>query len=96
MKYYAFLIPIILSGCSLIPVNQKFPEPYTVGADKSMPACKELAVQEGDNIPITVLLTTIANNYKAYYDCKDHVDNWNKWYEKQKKIFDNANKVDGE
>lgn len=94
MKIQLIIISLFLTGCTtaVVPVTQKFPEPYSIGVKKEIPQCEMLSVQDGDNVPITDFLDTIVKNYKLFYDCKDHVDNWNKWYQKQKEIFEKTNK----
>jgi len=96
MKYLLLILPMFLIGCETtkqgVPVERKFPEPYSIGVKKEQPKCAELKIQEGDSVPITELLKTVVHNYTLYYKCSDHVDNWNKWYKEQKENFEKPNK----
>lgn len=95
MKYFILFITMLLAGCAhneVVPVPIKFPEGYTVGVKKEPPSCLKLKTQEGEDIPIPVLLQTIAENYKLYYDCAEHVEKWNEWYRKQKENFEKINR----
>lgn len=95
MKLLLLAIPFLLIGCATtqgVPIQPKFPEPYTLGEKKEMPKCPPLKEQPGDNIQITEFLKTIVHNYGLYYKCSDYVDGWNTWYTEQKKIYDKAKK----
>lgn len=96
MKIILFFSVLLLTGCSIfkqpVPIKRNFPEPYSVGIKKEEPKCQPLLTQEGDNIPITEFLKTIVQNYSLYYQCSNHVDNWNQWYKEQKEIFEKSNK----
>jgi hypothetical protein len=81
MRY--LLIALLLSGCStVVPVTAKFPE-----APKTVEACPQLQTVP-DNVKLSGLTSTVTTNYSTYYECAVKVDNWNEWYEIQKRIFE--------
>lgn len=87
MKYLAVILTILIAGCSTVtPVKRTFPE-----ATKSLlEQCPELQQITGDKVAITELLKVIVNNYTLYYQCSNKVDNWQEWYQEQKKNFDSV------
>lgn len=82
MRY--LLIALLLSGCStVVPVTAKFPDAPTLGLGK----CPQLqTVNEG--VKLSELTNTITVNYGTYYECAVRVDQWQEWYEIQKRIFE--------
>lgn len=85
MKTYSLLIVMFLSGCSTtVPVVMKFPE-----APPSLKQpCVALKKIEGETVSIVDLHKTVVENYTNYYECSIKVDEWNAWYAKQKKTFE--------
>ena len=94
MKLITLILPLLLVGCATqgVPIQPKFPGPFTVGEKKEVPKCPPLKEQAGDNIQITEFLKTIVHNYGLYYKCSDYVDGWNIWYIEQKKNYENTKK----
>lgn len=90
MKSLALLVgALFLVGCSTpVPVKQKWPDVVTELQEK----CPQLKTIEGEKVAITDLLKVVIENYTTYYQCANKVDGWNEWYDKQKKIFEDANK----
>lgn len=92
MKYYAFLLALTLTGCSLfqkpVPVAPKWPDAVPELREK----CPDLNTIEGDKVAITELLKAVVRNYQLYYECGIKNDNWNKWYDEQKKLYESATK----
>ena len=90
MKYFAFLLALTLTGCSLfqkpIAVAPKWPDAVPELREK----CPDLQTIEGDKVAITEFLKAVVKNYTLYYECSLKNDNWNKWYDEQKKLYDNA------
>jgi hypothetical protein len=76
---------LLLTGCVATPIDREFP---AVPAGLTT-ACAALA-----DVPATdklsVVLTTVTQNYAQYRECSIRVDAWNQWYNEQKKIFDSV------
>lgn len=87
MKLYTILALLFLTGCSTtVPVVMKFPE-----APKSLTEkCLPLKKIEGEQVTIVELHTTVVENYTSYYECSIKVDEWNEWYNQQKKVFESV------
>lgn len=89
MKHILLLLSVmIISGCSTTaPVKQKFPEAPEILMQK----CPDLETVEQPKVLLSELMRTVTRNYMKYHDCKNVVEGWHKWYNDQKKIFDEAN-----
>jgi len=85
MKIIYMALFSLLYGCSTtVPVTAKFPP-----APKSLTEkCAELKKLNNDPVTIVELHTTVIENYTHYYECAVKVEEWNTWYVKQKKIFE--------
>jgi uncharacterized protein YcfL len=85
MKIIVLFISLLLVGCSTtVPVVAKFP-----AAPKSLTQpCPPLQKIEGEQVSIVDLHTKVVENYTLYYECSIKVEEWNAWYTKQKKIFE--------
>ena len=72
------------SGCSTtVPVTAKFPDAPRLG----LGTCPQLqTVKEG--VKLSELTNTVTMNYSTYYECAVKSDQWNEWYEIQKRIFE--------
>lgn len=85
MRYLVLLLSLTLIGCGTAPVVMKFPE----APDALMEKCEEL-----DKIPqtkqLSVTAETIIKNYSKYHNCKLKVDEWQNWYNSNKKIFESV------
>jgi len=88
MKYIILLCAILLSACSTVaPVKQKFPE----APDVLLKGCPDLDTIDQPKVLLSELMKTVTNNYTKYHDCRNLNDAWKKWYDEQKKIFEDAN-----
>jgi hypothetical protein len=76
------------AGCStVVPVTAKFPDAPKFG----MGRCPQLqTVEEG--VKLSELTKTVTMNYGTYYECAVKADQWQEWYEVQKRIFEDAGK----
>jgi len=84
MKKLALLaIVVMLAGCQSVPVVPTWPE---VPAELLQP-CPDLKTVDPTNDKLSVLVETVADNYKEYYGCKDKVDDWVTWYSGQQKLW---------
>lgn len=85
MKYLP--IVLILAGCSTtVPVTMKFPD---VPAGLTQP-CDVLEKIPADTKQLSVTSEVVIRNYGAYHRCANRVDDWNEWYQEQKKIFESV------
>ena len=76
----------MLSGCSTtVPVTAKFPDAPKLGSG----SCPQLkTVSEG--VKLSELTSTVTINYSTYYECAVKSDQWNEWYQIQKRIFEST------
>lgn len=89
MKKLVFLPLFLLAGCSItaVPVTPKFPEAPATLQEK----CADLK-EATEGMSLTEFTKTVVENYVLYHECKIKVEGWNEWYQKQKKIFEDATK----
>lgn len=88
MRLLILTSTVLLSGC--LASAPKFPAP---ASEEVMQACPQLKLAKTDSDKLTDLMDTIADNYKEYYECKDKLDTWIKWYKKQKENYDKVGKL---
>ena len=86
MKKFILLFPtILLTGClATPPVIPKWPDV----PKELLEACPNLKLVDPKNDKLSVVIDTVADNYKDYYDCKDKVDDWASWYKGQQKLWE--------
>jgi hypothetical protein len=85
---FAIVIMVILAitGCSTtVPVTAKFPDAPRLG----LGTCPQLKTVN-DSVKLSELTNTVTINYSTYYECAVKADQWNEWYEIQKRIFENT------
>lgn len=83
---FAIVIMLVLAitGCStVVPVTAKFPDAPRLG----LGTCPQLQTVP-DDVKLSGLATTVTTNYSTYYECAVKADQWNEWYEIQKRIFE--------
>ena len=86
MKYLVIVLAVLLTGCStVVPVTAKFPAIPSIILER----CPDLKKIATETTTMSVLSTTVAENYTTYYECAVKVDAFQKWYETQKAIFEN-------
>lgn len=86
MKSLILIISVLLVGCSPthVPIKRNFPElPESLKA-----GCDDLTLIPENTEKLSVLLTTITENYGKYHVCRYKVDSWLLWYTEQKKNFE--------
>ena len=84
---FLIMLPFVLliNGCSTtVPVVAKFP----AVPEELTQKCEPLRKLEGEQISIVDLHTRVVENYTQYHECSMKVEEWNTWYVKQKKIFE--------
>lgn len=85
---FAIVVMLVfaISGCStVVPVAAKFPEPPKLGLGR----CPQLQTVP-DDVKLSGLTSTVTGNYSTYYECAVKADQWNEWYEVQKRIFESV------
>ncbi len=84
---YVLILSFLLAGCStVVPVNQKFPEPPKSG----MVRCPELNLVSEDETKLSGVLEVVVSNYSLYHECQAKNDMWIEWYKEQKKIYESV------
>ncbi len=86
MKRLALLLPaILLTGClATAPVVPKWPEV----PKELLEACPDLKTVDPKNDKLSLIVDTVADNYKEYYECRSKVDDWITWYKSQQKLWE--------
>jgi len=78
------MVVLAITGCSTtVPVSAKFPDAPRLG----LGTCPQLQTVPGD-VKLSGLTSTVTTNYSTYYECAVKVDQWNEWYEIQRRIFE--------
>jgi hypothetical protein len=85
MKKLILLLPIVLlTGClATAPVVPKWPDV----PKELLESCPDLKTLDPKNDKLSVIVETVTDNYKQYYECKDSVDSWIMWYKGQQEIW---------
>ena len=85
MKKLSLLISaLILTGCATsVPVVPAWPE----APKELLESCPDLKTTEPSNDKLSVIVSTVTDNYQEYYKCKDKVDDWVTWYTSQQKLW---------
>jgi hypothetical protein len=81
------LLVLLLTGCSTVPVERKFPEVPT----ELLAGCPSLKKVDVNDHKLSSTLTVVTDNYALYKECKIKDDSWIQWYNEQKKIFEEVN-----
>lgn len=76
---------LLLTGCVATPVAREFP-----AVPGSLTAACAALIDVPATDKLSVVLTTVTQNYAQYRECSIRVDAWNQWYNEQKKIFDSV------
>jgi CDP-diacylglycerol pyrophosphatase len=78
------LVIIVLTGCTSVPVNRKFPEAPSKIVMEGCPNLEKIK----DDAKLSDVAKTVTTNYSTYYECAVKVDTWVEWYQIQKTIFE--------
>lgn len=74
---------VLLTGCTtVVPVKQHWPEPPGLQSQKPCPELKKLS----ENVTLSEVSKTIADNYSEYYQCVVKLEAWQEWYKQQQVI----------
>jgi hypothetical protein len=81
------MLVFAITGCSTaVPVTAKFPEAPGKMATQRCPDLQKLQ----DNARLSDVSRTVTINYSTYYECAVKADQWQEWYEVQKRIFESV------
>lgn len=84
---FAIMVIMLIScitGCSTtVPVSARFPEPPKYATER----CPQLQKLK-DDAKLSDVAATVTINYSTYYECAVKSDQWNEWYEIQRRIFE--------
>ena len=90
MKY---LLPILLlAGCSSFKSPVVVSAPWPDAPLSMMEACPDLKPVDTNTDKLSDVLTVVTDNYTQYYLCAGKIDDWNNWYNTQKKIYESTQK----
>jgi hypothetical protein len=85
MKLSAVFLSLLLAGCATtVPVKPFFPNI----PDSLKESCPELLLIPEGTEKLSEVLTVVTANYGEYHICRSRVDAWIKWYNEQKKIYE--------
>jgi hypothetical protein len=85
MKIAIVALTILLTACTTVPVERKFPEVPV----ELMQACPDLK-QVNPTTKLSEVVDIVVSNYGQYKECQIKVDSWIDWYNNQKKIFESV------
>ena len=77
---------ILLSSCTTVPVEMKFP----AVPEELLRPCPQLEQAPLNDPLLSDLLTVVVDNYATYYECRARALGWIRWYNDQKRIFEEA------
>ena len=86
MKRLITLACVVLIGCTTAPVKMQFPS----APDELAKDCGDLTLVKPDNHQFSNFLNVVVDNYGVYYECKIQADAWKRWYDDQRKIYNEA------
>ena len=83
MKYLILAFAVLLTGCGTAPVVMKFPEV----PEALMQKCEELEKVPANTKQLSTTAEVVIRNYGKYHVCRIKVEEWQEWYNANKKIF---------
>jgi len=86
MRYSILVLAILLAGCSTAPVVMKFPE----APQALMEKCEDLEKVPPDTKQLSVTAEVVIRNYSRYHQCRIKVEEWQEWYNSNKKIYESV------
>ncbi len=85
MKYVIISLVLFLVGCSTAPVVTKFPEVPEALLQK----CEDLEKIPANTKQLSTTAEVVIKNYGKYHVCRVKVEEWQEWYNANKKIYEN-------
>jgi starvation-inducible outer membrane lipoprotein len=86
MKIAIISLALLISACTSVPVERKFPSVPT----ELQQACPDLKTLNPETTKLSVVVDAVVTNYGQYKECQVKVDSWNEWYNTQKQIFESV------
>jgi hypothetical protein len=86
MKIILITLTLLLSACSVVPVDRKFP---TIPTELQQ-ACPDLKAINPGTTKLSEVVDVVVTNYGQYKECQVKVDSWIDWYNAQKQIFESV------
>ena len=86
MKYAIIALTILLSACTTVPVDRKFPSIPT----ELQQVCPDLKTINTETTKLSEVVDIVVTNYGQYKECQVKVDSWIDWYNTQKQIFESV------
>jgi hypothetical protein len=86
MKIKIITLALLLSACTAVPVDRKFPSIPT----ELQQACPDLKTIDTNTTKLSELVNVVVVNYGQYKECQVKVDSWIDWYNNQKQIFESV------
>lgn len=77
-----------VTGCTAVPVTQKFPQAPEVMLEK----CGVLKTIDKPEVLLSEFTAVVVENYGKFHMCAAIVEAWHDWYKENSKIFNEANK----
>lgn len=85
MKIVIVALALLMTACSAVPVERKFPDV----PKELLQACPDLK-QVNPTTKLSEVVDIVVSNYGQYKECQIKVDSWIDWYNNQKKIFESV------
>jgi hypothetical protein len=85
MKFKIVALTLLLTACTSIPVDRKFP---TVPAELQQ-SCPDLKLIN-PTTKLSDVVDIVVTNYGQYKECQVKLDSWIDWYNTQKQIFESV------
>lgn len=85
MRIAIIALALLLSACTAVPVDRKFP---SIPVELQQ-ACPDLKLVE-PTTKLSEVVDIVVTNYGQYRECQVKVDSWIEWYNKQKEIFESV------
>jgi starvation-inducible outer membrane lipoprotein len=86
MKFKIIALALLLSACTAVPVDRKFPSIPT----ELQQACPDLKTIDTNTTKLSEMVNVVVTNYGQYKECQVKVDSWIDWYNNQKNIFESV------
>jgi len=84
MRYLILAFAVLLTGCVTAPVVIKFPEV----PEALMQKCEELEKVPANTKQLSTTAEVVVRNYSKYHVCRIKVEEWQEWYNANKKIYE--------